>query len=167
MTRICLVGPECTGKTELAMRVHRELGIHWVAEYAREYAEQHNGELSLETVPPIARGMMASLDRVSGDLVILDTDLISTVIYSRYYYGYVEPWIEEEARKRRADLYLLFTTDVPWLSDGARDASDYAREDLFNAFRAALDEFETTWEIVSGDFNERWRRLQEVLTRYR
>jgi hypothetical protein len=44
--------------------------------------------------------------------------------------------------------------------DPARDACDDAREDLFDAFRAALDEFETKWEIVSGEGEERWERLR-------
>ena len=63
--------------------------------------------------------------------------------------------IEEAARARRADLYLLLDTDVEWQADPARDAGGDAREDLFDAFRAALDEFETRWEIVSGDWDER------------
>ena len=72
-------------------------------------------------------------------------------------------WIEEEARKRRADLYLLLDTDIPWQPDPARDAGGEAREDLFDAFRAALDEFEMRWELVSGEWEERWERVRKSL----
>lgn len=163
MKRICLTGPECTGKTALARRAERELGLAWVEEYAREYAEQRGNALTADDVEPIARGQMASLDRAAGELLVLDTDLISTVVYARHYYGACPAWIEEEARRRRADLYLLLDTDVAWQPDPARDAGDEAREDLFDAFRAALDEFETKWEIVSGDWEERWRRVASFL----
>jgi len=155
--RICLIGPECTGKTQLAQRLARELNATCVPEYAREYAAQH--ELSAETVEPIARGEIANLDRATGDLIVLDTDLLSTVVYARHYYGSCPAWIEDEARARRADLYLLMDTDIAWQPDPARDACDDAREDLFDAFRAALDEFETKWEIVSGEGEARWERV--------
>jgi nicotinamide riboside kinase len=164
--RITLTGPECTGKTELAQRMSRELGIEWTPEYAREYAQAH-GVLTAADVEPIAHGEIANLDRAIGPLVIQDTDLLSTVIYARYYYGACPAWIEEEAHKRRADFYLLLDTDVPWLSDIARDPGDDAREDLFDAFRAALDEFETTWEIVSGGWAEREAKLRMGIVRLR
>jgi len=156
--RICLIGPECTGKTELAQRLAREYAVPWIPEYAREYAEAHGNELSAADVEPIARGEIANLDRAEGPLVILDTDLLSTVVYARHYYGACPSWIEEEARKRRADLYVLMDTDIVWTPDAARDAGG-DREDLFDAFRRALDEFETRWEIVSGVGEERWNAL--------
>jgi NadR type nicotinamide-nucleotide adenylyltransferase len=163
MTRICLTGPECTGKSTLAARAERELGATWVREHAREYVEQHGNDLTAADVEPIARGQIANLDRAAGDLVVLDTDLLSTVVYARHYYGHCPAWIEEEARTRRADLYLLLDTDVPWHPDPARGAGGDDREDLFDAFRAALDEFETRWEIVSGDRETRFAHLREKI----
>jgi len=161
--RICLIGPECTGKTTLAARLARELGVPWVREHAREYAEARGNVLGADDVEPIARGQMALDDETAGaDTVILDTDLISTVVYARHYYGSCPSWIEEEARRRRADLYLLMDTDVAWEPDAARDAGGDDREDLFGAFRAALDEFGTRWQIISGDWEERWRKVQDL-----
>jgi len=154
-TRICLTGPECTGKTTLAQHLARELGVPWVPEFAREHAETCGHVLTAEDVEPIARGHIASEALASGDLVILDTDLLSTVVYARHYYGACPEWIEDAARERRADLYVLLDTDLPWEADPARDTGGEAREDLFDAFRAALDEFDTQWEIVSGTGQER------------
>lgn len=163
--RVTLTGPECTGKTTLAETTARELDVEWTPEFAREHAETCGHVLSADDVEPIAHGEIANLDRAHGDFVIQDTDLISTVVYARHYYGACPQWIEEEARRRRADLYLLLDTDVAWSPDAARDANDDAREDLFDAFRAALDEFETRWEIVSGDWNEREAFVRERLRR--
>lgn len=154
LTRICLTGPESTGKSELATALTRELATVAVPEFAREYAEAHGNNLTAADVEPIARGQMANEDRIAPQanrVLLLDTDLISTVVYARHYYRSCPKWIEEEARRRRADLYLLLDTDVPWQPDAARSAGGDEREDLFDAFRAALDEFETRWEIVSGD----------------
>jgi NadR type nicotinamide-nucleotide adenylyltransferase len=163
--RICLTGPECTGKTTLAARLARELDAACVAEYAREYAEARGNDLTAADVEPIARGQMANEDVMrDAERIVLDTDLISTVVYARHYYGSCPSWIEDEARRRRADLYLLMDTDLPWLPDAARDTGGEAREDLFDAFRAAMDEFETTWVIVSGEGEVRWTRALAVLT---
>lgn len=164
--RICLIGPECTAKTTLGQRLARELGAAYVAEYAREYAEPRGNELSASDVAPIARGQMANDDAArDADRIVLDTDLISTVVYARHYYGACPAWIEEEAHRRRADLYQLMDTDLDWVSDPARDTGGDAREDLFDAFRAALDEFETTWVIVSGEGEERWKRVLAAANR--
>jgi NadR type nicotinamide-nucleotide adenylyltransferase len=158
--RICLIGPECTGKTTLAARLARELGATYVAEHAREYVETHGNALSAADVEPIAHGAMANADAArDAERLILDTDLISTIVYARHYYGSCPSWIEDEARRRRADLYLLMDTDLEWQEDAARDAGGEAREDLFDAFRAALDEFEARWVIVSGTGEERWERV--------
>jgi nicotinamide riboside kinase len=185
VARICLTGPECTGKTTLAQLLARELGVLWVPEYAREYAEARGNQLTAADVDAIARGQIALMDsygpsvpRSPGSSVspeeprnrgpedpvplILDTDLLSTVVYARHYYGACPAWIEAEARRRHADLYLLLDTDVIWQPDAARDTGGDAREDLFDAFRAALDEFETRWEIISGGWEERYKRALAV-----
>ena len=163
LTRLCLIGPESTGKSELAAELASRLGWDVVAEFAREYALQHRRELTCDDVEPIARGEIAALDGAKPP-VILDTDLISTVVYSRHYYGRCPDWIVEEARRRRADFYLLMDTDVPWKEDPARDAGGDAREDLFDAFRSTLDELEAEWVIVSGD---RAARLANALSHLR
>ena len=161
--RICLTGPECTGKSALAARAEREWGAVHVPEYARAYAEARKQALTAADVEAIARGQMAAEDSARGRVVVLDTDLISTVVYARHYYGACPEWIEREAWQRRAGLYLLLDTDVPWIADPVRDAGGDAREDLFDAFRVALDEFGTNWEIVSGDWPARWQRLEKAL----
>jgi nicotinamide riboside kinase len=155
--RICLTGPESTGKSELVKRLARELGVPYVPEYARDYAEAYGNALSAADVEPIARGYLERLPDLPS--LVLDTDLLSTVVYARYYYGACPSWIEDEARHRRADVYFLLDTDLEWLPDPARDNTPEAREDLFDAFRATLDEFDTRWQIVSGPFEARWKQI--------
>ena len=159
IARVCLTGPESTGKTHLAAKLAAHFSAVVVAEFARQHAIERRNRLTYDDVELIARGQMA-LDEVagqSGRIVILDTDLISTVVYSRHYYGRCPEWIEKEARRRQASLYLLMDTDLVWRADDVRDAGGEQREELFDAFRRALEEFETNWVIVSGDEEERFR----------
>jgi NadR type nicotinamide-nucleotide adenylyltransferase len=158
--RICFIGPECTGKTELALRLARELGAPCVAEYAREYAEGCGHVLSATDVEEIARGQMAREDAVRDvERIVLDTDLISTVVYARHYYGDCPQWIVDEARARLADLYLLMDTDLDWQSDGVRDRGGEEREELFDDFRCALEAFDARFVVISGLGEARWEAV--------
>src|SRR5205823_8798717 len=99
----CLTGPECTGKTTLAGQLSAHFNAPWVPEFAREYALRVQSPLTADDVEPIAMGEIALLDGAARDgLVILDTDLISTIVYCRHYYGSCPPWIEAAAAARIA-----------------------------------------------------------------
>jgi NadR type nicotinamide-nucleotide adenylyltransferase len=141
LRRLTLVGAESTGKTTLAALVAARFGTVWVAEAAREQAEAKGGVLTAADVEPIARRHLAAADRAAararGGLLVLDTDLVSTVVYARHYYGECPAWIEREAGRRLADLYLLCHPDIPWLPDPVRDRGD-RRDELHELFRRAL-----------------------------
>ena len=122
-------------------------------------------ELAYSDVGAIAHGQIESEDRVVAGvegLVILDTDLLSTVVYSRHHFGAVPDWIESAARARLAELYLLLDIDVPWVWDPVRDSRE-TREELQQDFRRALEEFGATYISISGDWEERLRGAIEAV----
>lgn len=162
--RVCITGSECTGKTTLARELAGTLGALYVAEHSREYAQARGGLLGPRDVGPIAEGQLAAEARAlhatrermahgGPALLVLDTDLLSTVVYSRFYYGACPPWIEHAGRAQRADLYLLCDF-VPWLPDGVRDMP-HARDAIQAAFVATLGEFGAVTEIIKGNAAER------------
>jgi NadR type nicotinamide-nucleotide adenylyltransferase len=160
MIKVALTGSESTGKTELA----RLLGAHFKApvsrEFVREYAAGKGSRLGFADHGPIAHGQIASEDDAiarATDLVILDTDLISTVVYCEHYFGQCPPWIVEAARSRAADLYLLLMHDVPWQPDAVRDRGD-RREEMHGLFAGRLRELGLTFVEIGGTWDERFRR---------
>jgi NadR type nicotinamide-nucleotide adenylyltransferase len=158
---VVVSGSESTGKTTLAGDLASHYGTAWAPEFAREYLERKGSPLDDSDVEPIARGQMAGEDeaatRASG-LLILDTDLVSTVVYSRHYYGRCPEWIAEAARSRLADLYLLLQPDVPWVPDGNLRDRPAARHELHELFHYALQAFGARYVEIGGSWAERKRR---------
>src|SRR3954470_19007396 len=113
---VAITGSECTGKTTLARSLAEAYGVEFVPEFVRTFAESVGGRLSFSDHGPIARGQMALEDEYTGrarGMLVHDTDLVSTVVYCRHYFGRCPDWISAGATDRRADLYLLCGTDVP------------------------------------------------------
>jgi NadR type nicotinamide-nucleotide adenylyltransferase len=145
---VVITGSECTGKTTLARELAEHYRTIWVPEYARTYVERASGPLTAADVEPIARGQMAAQEEALDEarswgiagpsLLIFDTDLISTALYARHYYGDCPAWIEEVGRARMGDLYLLLHPDVPWVADGNARDRGHMREHMHGLFRAAL-----------------------------
>jgi NadR type nicotinamide-nucleotide adenylyltransferase len=169
LVRVCLTGPECTGKTVLARRLAAELDTGWVPEASRIYAERKHEPLTAADVGPIAEEHLALAEaaeevaRARGrTIVVLDTDLLSTVVYARHYYGAAPRWVERAERVRRADLYLLCDVDVPWVADGIRDRP-VAREEMFALFERALVRRRARHVRVRGGWEQRWTTARDAV----
>jgi nicotinamide riboside kinase len=87
--------------------------------------------------------------------VVLDTDLVSTMVYSRHYYGDCPRWVEEDAARRLGDLYLLHHVDVAWVADGRQREQPERREELFERFRATLQGLGAPVSDVAGPWDAR------------
>lgn len=160
LTRVVITGSESTGKTQLAEQLAAHYGVLWVPEFARDHAERKGGTLTVADVTPIARGQIArenkALQGASG-MIVLDTDLVSTVVYSEQYYGSVPAWIPIATQERLADLYLVCDIDLPWVADPVRDAQ-HQRRQMHNAFIEHLTRFGATYHVVSGTGPDRLAR---------
>ncbi len=160
-----MTGAESTGKSELAKELARQFSAPLIREYSREYALARPVELAYSDVGAIAHGQIEAEDRVlakAQGLVILDTDLLSTVVYSRHHFGAVPEWIESAARARLADFYLLLHIDVPWVWDPVRDSRD-TRQELHEDFLRALEEFGAAYTLISGTWDERLKGAAEAV----
>jgi NadR type nicotinamide-nucleotide adenylyltransferase len=164
---IVITGSECTGKTTLAAELAAELDASRSPEFARSYVDAKRAPLDASDVEPIAAGQLA-VERAAehhaatrqARFVVRDTDLASTTVYARHYYGSCPEWIEAAARRRAGDLYLLLCPDVPWVADGLqRDRpDDTERAEMHARFRNALPSLGARVVEIRGSWAERRRQ---------
>lgn len=163
--RVVVTGSESTGKTTLATMLADALGTVASPEFARDYLDRKPAPLDRFDVEVIAVGQLDQelrWARRAERVLILDTDLFSTVVYGEHYYGSLEPWIERVAGERRGDLYLLMDVDVPWVADPQRDRGD-RREEMHALFRGVLDRNGVRYVTISGSWTERLDRALAVV----
>ncbi|MDB4292045.1 ATP-binding protein [Maribacter sp.] len=166
--KVVLFGPESTGKTTLSEQLARHYNTVWVAEYAREYLQKKwNNERKTcepQDLLPIAEGQMKlenTLSVKATDVLICDTDLLETKVYSEaYYIGNCDPTLEKYALENSYDLYFLTYIDVPWVGDDLRDKPN-EREKMFEYFKGTLEKYNRNFVILRGD---KKTRLQTAIT---
>ena len=170
IVKIVLFGPESTGKTTLANQLAYHYQTVWAPEYAREYLqEKWNNKRQVcehEDLLPIALGQMKlenKLAKRADKVLICDTDLLETKVYSAEYYdGIVDSDLEAAAEKNQYDIYLLTYIDIPWKLDSIRDRPGQ-RENMFNAFENALKKYDRPYVILKGDEATRLKKAIEVI----
>lgn len=160
--KVVLFGPESTGKSTLAEQLATYYETFWVPEFSRSYAKEKLEEgktLMREDVLPIAYGQIEienRLSKLSNKLLICDTDLLETKVYSEMYYdGFCPKILKEFALKNTYDLYLLTNIDIPWEADEIRDRPNQ-REDMFQAFQDSLIEYKKPYFQLNGTMKERF-----------
>lgn len=159
--KVCLFGPECTGKTRMSRELASHFNTVFVEEYARSYFEMKDNDVHADEVSDIAMGQMASEDflaRSSQQVLFCDTDLISTTIWCKWMYEDKCPeWVRMEAERRQYDLYLLMDIDVPWEDDKVRCLPNN-RKEFFDDCKEALDSRGRKYILISGTYQERFAK---------
>ncbi|MFD1315271.1 AAA family ATPase [Namhaeicola litoreus] len=168
IVKVVLFGPESTGKTTLSELLAIHYNTVWAPEFARDYLQNKwNNErktCEAEDLIPIAIGQMElenKLAKKADKVLICDTDLLETMVYSEEYYGgFVNPDLEEAALKNNYDLYLLTYIDTPWEADDLRDRPEQ-REEMFQAFEKALQKYNRPYVKLTGGIK---KRLKEAVS---
>ncbi len=160
--RIAITGPESTGKSTLASDLAKYYKTVWVPEYAREYLEKINRPYQYEDIVEIAKGQLIHEDSFiqrAKKILISDTELLVTKVWSEYKYGKCDSWIIDELQKPRYDLYLLTDIDIPWEYDPLREHPE-TRTQLFNIYHKEIKKQGIPFIVISGP---RERRLQKAV----
>jgi nicotinamide riboside kinase len=160
--RICLIGAECTGKTVLGKALAREFKCPYVAEYLREFCDEHqrtpredeqqwiiDTQMIRETIA------MSDAETLQSKFVICDTAPLLTAVYSDYIFADTSLYARAIEWHRNYALTLLLEPDLPWIADGIQRDGEHAREPAHKLIRKKLSGHRFNYVEISGSGHER------------
>lgn len=162
MKRICLHGPESTGKSTLGTRLAAHLGCEVVPEYGRAYCEANGTDIGMAELLHIAQ-TQDTMNRAAAErgaklgvgYVLFDTDPLITAVWAEMMFGERDAWFDTFTGM--ADLYLLLDIDLPFIDDGLRVyASAEQRRRFFDLCKAELERRGVRYATISGEGDARF-----------
>lgn len=171
--RICLYGPESTGKSTLARQLAEHFHTAFAEEWARAYIDRNLGhnwqkELSLQHFEKIARGHLRAVEeksRQADKLLFVDTDAITTMIYSQVYLKDVPKAVYDAIAGQKYDYYLFCDIDLPWTGDCQRDLGE-RRQQMKEIFLRELHLRSLPFAVISGAGENRIRNAIAAVEQY-
>ncbi len=161
MTRITVVGPECSGKTTLCEALAVHYGCVWVKEFARAHLEEHGPAYTEQDLLNFAMGQMLGeaetqklAKEVGADLIFCDTDMITIRIWSEEVFGRSHALLKQLSTDVKYDHWLLCRPDMPWVADPLRE-NPHDRDRLFHVYEAMLKKLRKPFTIIEGDREQR------------
>ena len=165
LKRVVITGSESTGKTTLCRKLAEYFHTEWVPEYGRIYLENKGSEMEKSDLEIIGKGQAELEDRLSlsaEKVLICDTDLIITEMYSEWYYSFCPESVRKEIIRRKYDLHILLEPDVPWVKDGLRDFPD-RRIEFRDELLRKLAEYGCRTVRVSGNYEDRFEKTVKLI----
>ncbi|MBB3224711.1 AAA family ATPase [Pseudoduganella umbonata] len=164
--RIAIVGSASSGKTTLAQALAERYRDVWVPEYLREFVDLHQ-RVPVEADQLHIAETQAAREELAmaraGRFLFCDTTPLMTAVYSRHYFGRIDPRLAALAASRRYDVTLVCAPDMPWKADGLQREP----EDQSAAVHALLAEELAARAIahvrIHGPLAQRLRQVEEVL----
>jgi HTH-type transcriptional regulator, transcriptional repressor of NAD biosynthesis genes len=161
--KICIYGPESTGKSTITLQLAEFYKTNFVPETAREILSDHR--ITYDDIPLIActhAERIIDEENKANRLFFVDSDVLTTAFYSDFYFGKIPefpPWVWSA---NTFDIYLMFDIDVPWADDPQRDSKNF-REEHKTIFRRMLEERNIPYVLISGSWDERFERVKKVI----
>lgn len=163
--KVAVIGPECTGKSELSEFLASHYDTGWVPEYARGYLENLVRPYEQHDLLTIAHGQIRLEDKYEKDcnnLMFCDTNLYVIKVWSEFKFGNCHPEILNYIATRKYDLYLLTHIDLPWIADPQREHPD-KREELYAIYLNEMKNQPVPCVEIKGLGEERRRKAIDAI----
>lgn len=172
ITKVVFLGAPSTGKTTIVQKLAEEYRTVWMPEYGREYWEKHqvNRRLTPEQLVEIAKGHLEREDQLSleaKDYLFVDTNAITTAMFSLYYHGFVHPMLKELAQEAasRYDVVFVCKDDIPY--DNTWDRSGEVQREVFQKqILADLQLRRIPYIQLQGSLDQRVEKVKSVLGKF-
>ena len=163
--KVAVIGPECTGKSDLSAFLSDHFQAPWVPEYARGFLDNLNRPYEQHDLLTIAHGQLRieeEWSREANELLICDTNLYVIKVWSEFKFGECDPQILKMIAERKYDLYLLTYIDIPWQIDPLREHPD-KRQELYDIYKKEMMNQPVPFYEIKGDRTERRKYAIETV----
>jgi NadR type nicotinamide-nucleotide adenylyltransferase len=155
--KVAIIGPECTGKSNLSAFLADYFRTTWSPEYARGYIENLVRPYEESDLLTIAHGQMRIEDafaKTANKILFCDTNLYVIKVWSEFKFGTCHPEILRGIKDRHYDLYLITYIDIPWEEDPLREHPTQ-REDLYEIYLTEMQNQTVPYIEIRGDQEQR------------
>jgi len=164
--RIAGLGAEASGKSTLCEALAGHYGTVWVPEFLREFVDTRARVPFESDQYPIACTQREREDAAAGrarGFLFCDTTPLMTALYSRQYWGRVDPQLAR--LDSRHDYAFTFVTapDSPWEPDGLQRESEEVRQKVHRMLLDTLAARAIPYVLLEGELAQRLRRVVELL----
>ena len=165
--RICITGPESTGKSTLIKHLSAHFGFPYVDEMARSYLDSLNRAHAFEDLYQIAQLQQKAISEASkkGDILFCDTDLLTIKIWAQDKYKKEIAFVEEHYQSKKADLYLLCYPDLEWQPDPQRE-DEYRLKEIYQFYVGMLIDMDANYVVVKGQGENRSKLAEEAVKEF-
>ena len=167
INRVSILGAESSGKTMLAEALAKHFDTIWVPEYLREFVDTH------QRVPREDEQLLIAKTQVQREReyalrakawLFCDTSPLMTAVYSRHYFKYTDPALEQLEQAHTYDFTIVTAPDFPWIADGLQRESTAVRQRIHEQLLDILDEREIPFLLVEGSLKDRVEQVQLTLS---
>lgn len=164
--RVAVLGAESSGKSTLCEALARHYGTVWVPEYLREFVDTRARVPFESDQYPIACTQLAREGEAAAlahRFLFCDTTPLMTALYSRQYWGRVDPQLAR--LDERHDYAWTFVTapDSPWEPDGLQRESEEVRQKVHRMLVETLEKRMIPYVLLEGSLEQRMRRVEGLL----
>lgn len=166
--KVVIIGPESTGKSTLCRQLAQHYNTAWVPEFARQYLLTNGTTYTFNDLLIIAKGQIAlEEEHLHHSPLFIDTDMYVMKVWCEYVFQQCHQWILDQIAERTCHLYLLCNIDLPWVRDELREYPDLeARATLYHMYKDLLINQAVPWIDISGNYEQRFRKSVEGVSRY-
>jgi len=165
--RIAIIGPEASGKTELAKQLSAHFDEPWVPEFAREYLEAKNGVYGKSELDSIAKNQLEAEEfqlLKANRLIFCDTTPLVVKVWSNYKYGNCSKKILKIVEQSNYAVQLLLKPDLEYTNDPLRENQSLKdRNELFDIYENELIKSNENYAVVHGFGENRLKNALNIL----
>lgn len=168
--KIVFLGAESTGKSTLTKYAAKHLNTTYMHEHGRDYWNYHKdaeGKLTPLQLVELAQEHL-TLEQEAAmhahTYLCVDTNAITTELFSRFYHGFAHPKLEKLGRlaQEKYDYWFVCDTDIPYEDDGTRNGARH-RKNFQKLIIEDLYARGIQFHIVSGTLEERFAQVKKVI----